>query len=180
MSLLLISSGTGCSLIFVKTPANDGNVSSRLSGGNCTSSRVAPALDTTFATLQLVRTGLAASASDSVYDNPKAPLSREADIALGAGFMALFTGSAIYGFVNTSRCSRLKRGGDGDQPSAPDPAETWATTTPVTRPVPSSSPPQTSTSPTPALETNSPLPAPEVDALPAPPAASEVAPPPTQ
>lgn len=156
MSLLLLSSSSGCSLIFVKTPANDGSVSSRSSGGDCTSSRLAPALDTVVGALQLVRTGMAASASDSVYENPDAPLSREADIALGAGFMALFVGSAIYGFAHTNECSRLKHGTEADRGTPPDPAESWSSSSPPTRPSPasSSSPaaPATSTPTPPAPE----------------------------
>ena len=139
ISLFFLSSSSGCSLIFVKTPANDGSVSSRSSGGDCTSSRLAPALDTVVGALQLVRTGMAASASDSVYENPDAPLSREADIALGAGFMALFVGSAIYGFAHTNQCSRLKHSTEADRVTPPNPAESWTSSSPPTRPSPASS-----------------------------------------
>jgi hypothetical protein len=156
MSLLLLSSSSGCSFIFVKTPPSDppprGGVTSRVAPADCTSSRLAPGFDTAFGALQMVRTGMAATASDSVYDNPNAPLSREADIALGASFMALFVGSAIYGFVNTSRCSRLQRGDDYDEPLASESRETWGASTQEARPARPAPPPAPPSEPEPEPE----------------------------
>lgn len=140
MSLLFLSSTSGCSFIFVKTPPSDppphGGVTSRVAPADCTTSRLAPGFDTAFATLQLVRTGMAAAASDNVYNDPNQPLSREADIALGVTFATLFLSSAIYGFVSTSRCSRLQHGEDYDPPSAAEPRETWGASVRETRPEP--------------------------------------------
>ncbi|MDF3065863.1 MAG: hypothetical protein K0R38_1464 [Polyangiaceae bacterium] len=48
--------------------------------------------------------------------------------------MVLFVSSAIYGFVNTSSCSRLKNGDDYDPQSPPESPETWSASTPETRP----------------------------------------------
>ena len=105
---------SGCSLLFVKGPP-DASSSEIISGpgAECTSSKLAPGFDTAFAGLEIVRTGLAASADDSVYQNPNQLLSREADVGLGIGFAALFLGSAIYGFATTERCTKLQ------QPVAP-------------------------------------------------------------
>jgi len=149
VSLLLLSSSSGCSFIFVRTPPNDGRIATRVRSGDCTSSKLAPGFDTAFGALELVRTGMAASASNSVYDRPDAPLSREADIALGASFTALFLGSAIYGFVNTSRCSRLQQGDDQDPEDASAPPSRWGTATPKARPV-AEPPPAAAAPPAPA------------------------------
>jgi hypothetical protein len=107
-ALTLAFASSGCSLIFVKPPPRaplrpvDGSPTA------CTSSKLAPVLDTLGAGLEGVRIAYAATAPDSVYADPKQPLSRAADIGLGVGFAALFVGSAIYGYGNTARCARLK------------------------------------------------------------------------
>lgn len=141
VSLLLLSTTAGCSFIFVRTPPNDGRISSRVRSGDCTSSKLAPGFDTAFGALQLVRTGMAAGAADSVYERPGAPLSREADIALGASFTALFVGSAIYGFINTSQCSRLQHDDGEAQEDAPEPPSRWSTDAPRASPAAAQSPP---------------------------------------
>ncbi|MES1186067.1 MAG: hypothetical protein ABUL60_19805 [Myxococcales bacterium] len=156
MSLLLLSSTSGCSFIFVRTPPNDGRIATRVRSGDCTSSKLAPGFDTAFGALELVRTGMAASASNSVYDRPDAPLSREADIALGASFTALFLGSAIYGFINTSRCSRLQQGDEQDQEDASAPPSRWGTATPRATPV-AEPPPAAAAPPAPASNKPPPL-----------------------
>lgn len=80
----LLATTPGCSFIFVKTaPPSDGRITAR--PGRCTSSKAMPVLDTVFAGLQGVRTAYAAAAPDSVYEDPDVPLSREADIGIGAG-----------------------------------------------------------------------------------------------
>lgn len=159
LSLLLLSSSSGCSFIFVRTPPSDGRIST-VRSSNCTSSKLAPGFDTAFGALELVRTGMAATADKSVYSNPDAPLSREADIALGAGFAALFVGSAVYGFVNTSRCSRLQNGDDRAPESRSSQPETWGASTQETRPV---VPPAPQAAPAPAVTSppTTPEPAPE-------------------
>jgi hypothetical protein len=73
----------------------------------CTSSKAAPVLDSVFTGLELVRTGLAVSKKEADYDG--APISRTADVAFGAAFSALFLSSAIYGFVKTNQCSKLRQ-----------------------------------------------------------------------
>ena len=96
---------------------------------------------TAFGELQLVRSGMAAGAADSVFERPGAPLSREADIALGASFTALFVGSAIDGVINTSQWSRLQHD-DGDaQEDAPEPPSRGSTDAPGASPAAAQSPP---------------------------------------
>ncbi len=159
--LLLVGSGSGCSFTFVKTPATDGRISSRLAGGDCTSSQLAPVLDTVFTGLQVARVGMAATARSSAYKD--APISRGADIALGAGFIALFASSAVYGFVSTSKCSRLQKAADED--IAPDPVDTWSGRARATRPTPASSPsPRPSVTPPPPPPSPAPEPLPATDA----------------
>jgi hypothetical protein len=100
---LFAMGNTGCSLLFVTPPRSHAGVSA--SRDKCTSSKAPPVLDTIITGLQLARTVYAAAAPDSVYRDPKQPLSRGADIGLGLGFSALFLGSAIYGYGATSRCA---------------------------------------------------------------------------
>jgi hypothetical protein len=106
---------SGCSLLFVTAPPKPPPVEpSARAEVSCTSGKAAPVLDTVFATLEVARTALAAAAPDSTYQN--APISRGADIALGLGFTALFLGSAVYGFTQTSQCKALK----GPEPRRPE------------------------------------------------------------
>ncbi len=109
-----LMSATGCSFIFVTPPpddpsrsqASDGEASPPPATIDCTSSVLAPILDTAVAGYQLFRTGYALQADRSQYVN--SPISRDADIAFGVGLSGLFIASTIYGFVNTSACSRIK------------------------------------------------------------------------
>jgi hypothetical protein len=72
------------------------------------------------ASYQVIRTAAAVAAPDSTYSN--APISREADIGLGLGFLALFGASAAYGYVVTGDCKDAKaRQGTGED-TLPPPA----------------------------------------------------------
>lgn len=95
----------GCSLIFVTTPPESLPKDPRQEV-SCTSSVVAPVVDTVIGAYQGLRTGVAIAADDSDYQDY--PISRPADVALGLGFAALFVGSAVYGYSSTSACSDLK------------------------------------------------------------------------
>ena len=133
-SVLLVPTVTGCSYIFVSTPSTP-------SGGgmeranDCTSSKVAPVLDTVFGTLEVARTAVAVGNDDGDYVDQ--PLSREADIGFGVGFTALFLSSAVYGYYFTSRCHDLREHGpaswspddDADSDAAPRHAPPAARTT---------------------------------------------------
>jgi hypothetical protein len=97
VSLTLL--GNGCSLLFVK-PARPG---ARGAGpGGCTTSKVAPVLDTVFASWQAVRIGIAATASEDAYRG--AALSREADMLIGVLLGIVGASSAIYGFNAVDEC----------------------------------------------------------------------------
>lgn len=74
---------------------------------DCTTSRLAPILDSVLAGYQTVRTGAALRADAELYERYGVP--READVAAGAALTALFLGSAIYGYIRTAECSRLRR-----------------------------------------------------------------------
>jgi hypothetical protein len=97
----------------------------------CTSGKAAPIVDSIITGYQMVRTAYAATASSGAYSG--SPISREADITLGVGLAGLFLASSIYGFVNTSRCSRLKHG------PYPDEAVTGADEAPAAPPMPAKS-----------------------------------------
>lgn len=99
----LVLGSSGCSLLFVKAREPGG-------GGRCTRSQVAPVLDSLVTVGQMVRTGYAIGAPDSAYHD--APLSREADIALGATFATVFLASAVYGFSSVDACATTKQRSD--------------------------------------------------------------------
>jgi len=87
----------GCSLLFVKPPRPGGS-----GGTGCTTSKAPPILDTGFAGWQLIRIGIAASASEDAYRN--AALTREADLLLGVLLGVVGASSAVYGFRTTEEC----------------------------------------------------------------------------
>lgn len=99
VALMLVLATSGCSFVFV-TPA------APPSKRECTSSRLAPVLDTVFAGYEAVRTGYAIFRPNDVYEELGVP--READIAVGAGLTAAFVGSAVYGYVKTAECERYE------------------------------------------------------------------------
>ena len=111
-SALLALSNTGCSLLFVNERPSPRPGSLAPAAAKCTSSQVAPVLDTIFTGLEVARVLYAASADDSVYKNPNQPLSRGTDIALGLGFTALFLGSSLYGFTATRSCRKYQEDND--------------------------------------------------------------------
>jgi hypothetical protein len=116
----------GCSFLFLSTTPDD---HAAMDTVDCTSSRVAPVLDTIGASYQVVRTGFALSADNSDYRDY--PISREADIAFGVGFTTLVGASMIYGYMETAECERAKeaaslrrarRGTPPAKPALPPPA----------------------------------------------------------
>jgi hypothetical protein len=78
---------------------------------DCTSSYAAPIVDSVLGSYQLLGVGYAATRDDRDY--ARYPISRRADMAIGAGFAALFIGSAVYGYVSATRCRRVKQGPPG-------------------------------------------------------------------
>ncbi|HEX2673060.1 MAG TPA: hypothetical protein VHM25_19405 [Polyangiaceae bacterium] len=108
LMLSLLGGLPGCSFLFTtapkSAPSHEG-ATSEYEPSHCTTSQAAPIVDTVIAGLEGVRTGLALAADKSDYAN--SPISKEADIAFGLGFLALFSASAIYGFYVTGECSKL-------------------------------------------------------------------------
>jgi hypothetical protein len=95
-----------CSFLFVQPLKTNDNV--RAAPLKCTTSNVAPGLDTVIAGWQVVRIMLAAGASEADYAGTGS--SQGADITLGILFGALAVGSAIYGFNATDECRRAGGG----------------------------------------------------------------------
>jgi len=112
LMLSLVGGLPGCSFLFTTAPKTEPTSAGSIyesAPNNCTTSKAAPVVDTVIAGLEGVRTGLALAADKSAYAD--APISKEADIAFGLGFLALFGASAIYGFYVTSECSKLHHHG---------------------------------------------------------------------
>jgi hypothetical protein len=120
LSLVLIAAlvgpQAGCSFLFVqRPPPEEGR---RRGEVNCTTSNVAPVIDMLVAGFQIVRTGLALSATEAQYRG--AAISRDEDITLGVSLTALFAASMIAGFGMTSDC-REAMGEDSYPASRPGP-----------------------------------------------------------
>jgi hypothetical protein len=106
--VVLASFASSCSLLIVRPLKPDENAVR--AAQQCTSSNVAPTVDTLIAGWQVVRIMLAASASESDYQG--SGISQGGDIALGVLFGALAVGSAVYGFNATDECRRAGGGPD--------------------------------------------------------------------
>ncbi|HYP86743.1 MAG TPA: hypothetical protein VEQ59_01280 [Polyangiaceae bacterium] len=78
---------------------------------DCTTSYLWPIVDSVVTAYQLAGVAYVATLDDSRFR--RYPISRGADMALGAGFAAAFAGSAIYGYVSASRCRRIRSGPPG-------------------------------------------------------------------
>jgi hypothetical protein len=98
----------GCSMVFVRpTTVVAPGISE---AGSCTTSRVAPAIDTIIAAAQGANTiFLLASEGGGAQG--------EAVVGLSASLVAAFTASAVYGFSATRKCRDLK--GSGVNPYQP-------------------------------------------------------------
>ncbi len=102
---------SGCSVTLMTPAPADAARGQARPHVDCTSSYVAPIVDSVLGTYQLLGVGYAATRDDSDY--ARYPISRRADMAVGAGFAALFVGSAVYGYVTAARCRRVKQGPPG-------------------------------------------------------------------
>jgi hypothetical protein len=108
LMLLAGAASCGCSLTFVTPPPAAAAPGTARPHVECTTSNVAPILDSVVTGYEAFRVGFAALGPDSAYRH--SPIDRDADLALGLAFGAAFAGSAIYGFVSTARCRRIKQG----------------------------------------------------------------------
>ena len=151
LSICLIATQNGCSFLFVRGPSAEPGRSVR----DCTTSRLAPVIDTIFTGVQVLRLGIDAAASDAAFQN--APINRGTDIGLGLGLGLLFGASAAYGYAATNKCERIShRSGsppaDANEPSETEPAETAPAETKKT-----DAPAPTSVSAAPPAETPKPF-----------------------
>jgi hypothetical protein len=93
----------GCSFVFLEAaPPAPATPEEARRPVHCTTSVAAPVIDTVLAGFEVVRTGVALGAGEHAYDDY--PVSRGADVGVGLALTALFTASAIYGFVGTHAC----------------------------------------------------------------------------
>ena len=99
---------SGCSVAFM-TPVPAGAAPGQARPHvDCTSSNLAPIVDSVLTAYELAGVGYAATLEDADYARYR--ISRKTDMALGVGFAALFAGSAVYGYVSAARCRRVKEG----------------------------------------------------------------------
>ncbi|MGC4093888.1 MAG: hypothetical protein QM756_39480 [Polyangiaceae bacterium] len=99
----------GCSFVFVDGPPQHAPAYAGSAPREklCTTSRLAPIVDTTLGALEMARAGVALASSAETYR--KAGFDRSWELGLGLGFAALFWSSAVYGFVQTHECERYYR-----------------------------------------------------------------------
>jgi hypothetical protein len=91
VALAGLSLSTGCSWIFTRPPPDDPS-----DYPDCTTSRVPPAVDTVFATTNLVSAGYVAVESNSPNKGPA--------VLLGMTVGIVWLTSALYGYSRTSAC----------------------------------------------------------------------------
>ena len=96
LSLTLLANG--CSLLIVRPPRPSGAAGP----GGCTTSKVAPTVDTIFAGAQAFGIVIAATASEDSYKG--AALTRETTILIAALLGLVGASSAIYGFRAVDEC----------------------------------------------------------------------------
>lgn len=96
----------GCSLLFVSGPPKNAERIPPSEPLECTTSKLAPGVDTAVAAYQVFRTGYALSRTSADYAGQ--PINQEADIGFGLGLTALFAASAVYGYVTTGKCAQAK------------------------------------------------------------------------
>jgi hypothetical protein len=101
----------GCSPTFMTPPPSGGAAGVARPNVDCTTSYAWPVVDTVLAAYQLGGAVYAATLDDSRYDGY--PISRQADVAIGAGLGAVFVASATYGYIAASRCRRIQQGPPG-------------------------------------------------------------------
>lgn len=144
--LALVLCSSGCSLMFVTGPPAHVERLPPRAPVECTTSKLAPAIDVGLVALESARVVYAITAPDSAYRN--FPISRLADVAIGSALAVLALGSAAYGFDTASDCEdaqtlqRMRAARAASQPSRPAPpaasapARTGAPVSPAPSPAP--------------------------------------------
>lgn len=165
---LVLCLASGCSLAFTSGPPANHR---QLPTFDCSTSRVAPILDTLWTVLQLANLGLAASRTDAEWDemyDGDPPISRKGSIPLYGALAAVGAAGMYFGFTRTASCREAKtelvlRGGGPHNGIAPPGYGTWPPPAPV-QPQPPP-PPLPPLPPAPTMPTPEP-PAPAPDAPP--------------
>jgi hypothetical protein len=75
---------------------------------DCTSSNLAPILDSVMTAYELAGVAYVSTLDASRFD--RYPISKGGDMVVGGVFAAAFAGSAIYGYVSAARCRRIRQG----------------------------------------------------------------------
>jgi hypothetical protein len=104
-SLSVTLSLSGCSFLFVQPP-HEGHGYRGVVG--CTTTPVAPIVDTIFTLTNVASTAYVASADNLT--------NRGTAVAVGLAVTALWFSSAMYGYHYTYRCTELQRNDDDDRP----------------------------------------------------------------
>lgn len=99
---------SSCSATFLTPPAASVAPGTARPHAECTTSYLLPILDSALAAYELAGVAYVATLDDARFRSY--PISRQADMALGAGFAAAFAGSAVYGYVSAARCRRIRSG----------------------------------------------------------------------
>jgi len=101
--ICLLGENIGCSVLFVRTPANDvSDAEATRTAPDCTSSSTLPVLDVTGVAASGVNMAIVGS-SDRYTEDQKEIL-----VPLHAVYGALYAASAVYGFYQTGKCRKLK------------------------------------------------------------------------
>jgi hypothetical protein len=103
--LLGLLPSSGCSFVLVDGPPP---ASASAMQVECTTSRVAPIVDTIVAIAQVYTIGFAATASDAEYESRGVKISRGWDVVAGAAVLGLFGASAVVGYGRVNDCRRAK------------------------------------------------------------------------
>ena len=91
----------GCSFIFVRPPPSEHE---KLAYFDCESGDAAPAVDVTNAVVDGLVAGLATVDDPDTYENERNPRLTTGFAIMGA----IYAASAVYGFINTSKCESAK------------------------------------------------------------------------
>ncbi len=75
---------------------------------DCTTSYLAPIVDSAVTVYQLASVAYVSTLDDSRF--ARYPITRKEDMAVGGVFATAWAGSAVYGFVSAAHCRRIKQG----------------------------------------------------------------------
>jgi hypothetical protein len=93
---------TGCSFLFVQAPPANARKLPPSEPLVCTTSKAAPTIDALVTGFQVIRTVYAMNADNGDYSG--FPISRTADIVLGAALTTTFLVSSMYVYATTGEC----------------------------------------------------------------------------